>query len=218
MSGELDRKHTYDSSDLFCDKTVTVGLATNMYENLHVFYVAFGGNVETDYGTPFETMKAALNALQSDRVRITKTSRIFQTPAFPAGSGPDYANGVVVVRSELTASALLEHLHAVEAEFGRLRKTRWGARTLDLDLLAMEDNVLPDNDIWQSWHDLPLEKQVQSAPDQLILPHPRIQDRAFVLVPFCDVAPDWVHPVLGKSVQEMSDALPNDLKNEVKPL
>ena len=65
---------------------------------------------------------------------------------------------------------------------------------------------------------LPLAEQQQTAPGQLILPHPRLHERAFVLVPLADVAPDWVHPVLRRSVSQMLDALPQDARDEVVPL
>lgn len=99
---------------------------------------------------------------------------------------------------------------------GRERGTRWGQRTLDLDLLAMGDLVLPDAQVYAHWRDLPLEDQARRAPEQLILPHPRLQDRAFVLVPLSDVAPDWRHPVLGRTVLEMRDALSPEALAEVR--
>ena len=71
---------------------------------------------------------------------------------------------------------------------------------------------------WREWHDLPLDVQMSRAPDQLILPHPRIQDRPFVLVPLRDVAPDWVHPVLGMGVNEMLDRCDCDEIAGVVPL
>lgn len=182
------------------------------------FCVAFGGNVETNFGSPLETMEMALKRLSTAEIRITSVSRFFDTLAFPEGSGPNFVNGVVSLESSLDPDALLAVLHSLEAEFGRLRTTRWGARTLDLDILFCDDEIVPNERIWQKWHDLAVEKQVKVAPDQLILPHPRLQDRAFVLVPLADVASDWVHPVLQKSVHEMLSDLPNNLKNEVKPL
>ena len=127
-------------------------------------------------------------------------------------------NGALTLETQLLAEDLLSQLHEVEAEFGRLRTSRWGARTLDLDVLFCGENVLPSPEIWRKWHDLPADQQILSAPDQLILPHPRLQDRGFVLVPVADVAPDWVHPLLNKTIRELCDALPENLKNEVKPL
>jgi len=78
--------------------------------------------------------------------------------------------------------------------------------------------VLPDPAGFRHWLDLPPEAQSREAPDRLILPHPRMQDRAFVLVPLADVAPDWRHPVLGRTVTQMRDALPAGLLAEVVPL
>jgi 2-amino-4-hydroxy-6-hydroxymethyldihydropteridine diphosphokinase len=109
-------------------------------------------------------------------------------------------------------------MHAVEERFGRVRERRWGMRTLDLDLLALGDSVVPDAGTQDSWRALPQEAQVRAVPDQLILPHPRLQDRAFVLVPLADVAPDWVHPRTGKTVAEMLAALPEADRAAVKPL
>ena len=80
-------------------------------------------------------------------------------------------------------------------------------RTLDLDLLAFGAQVLPDRAAQVAWMELPADAQHLHAPDQLVVPHPRLQDRAFVLVPLADVAADWVHPVTQRSVANMLAAL-----------
>jgi len=151
-------------------------------------------------------------------VVIRNQSALYQTPCFPVGAGPDYINGAIVMASDLSAQELLALLHRIEHEFGRARDQRWGQRTLDLDLLAVNDMVSPDACTVQAWMDLQLEEQKIRAPDDLILPHPRMQDRAFVLVPLMDVAPDWVHPVSGLSVRQMYNALPKQDKEAVIPL
>ena len=115
-------------------------------------------------------------------------------------------------------AALADRLHDIEHRFGRKRETRWGMRTLDLDLIAMGQAVLPDRAGFLAWHDLDPDLQGKAAPDRLILPHPRLQDRAFVLVPLADVAADWVHPVLGQSVAQMLADLPAAARAEGHPI
>ncbi|MCL4151205.1 UNVERIFIED_CONTAM: hypothetical protein GTU68_036236 [Idotea baltica] len=164
----------------------------NFCEN---FLVALGSNLEFEGGEPSFLLEQALVALENKGLSIRARSRFFQTPAFPAGSGPDFVNAVATLEADLESGQVLERLHAVESQMGRERAQRWGARTLDLDLLAAG--------------------QKKAAPSELILPHPRLSERAFVLVPLMDIAPDWVHPLLKLSVREMHDALPQELRDEI---
>lgn len=180
--------------------------------------IALGSNVTSQFGPPESTISAALKALENRGALIRAVSRYFSTPAFPEGNGPDFINAAADLDAPWDPATALSQLHEVEAEFGRQRDVRWGARTLDLDLIAMDDLVCPDPHTHKIWREMPLDQQMRMTPTELILPHPRMQDRAFVLVPLCDIAPDWQHPAHGASVQQMCDALPQTLRDEVRPL
>lgn len=145
-------------------------------------------------------------------------SRFYRTPAFPAGSGPDFVNAAFSIDWPGTPDALLALLHEVEAEAGRTRTHRWEARVLDLDLVAFGDCVRPDAATQTEWRNLPLDQAATRAPDRLILPHPRLQERGFVLVPMADIAPEWRHPLTGKTVTEMLAALPPADLGEIRPI
>ena len=165
-----------------------------------------------------ETLAIALRLLDGESVCVTSVSRVFRTPAWPPGSGPDFANAAAIVETTLPPEALLARLHAVEAELGRIRTVRWGARAIDLDLLAYGDRIAPDEATLRHWIDLQAEAQAREAPGVLLLPHPRLQDRGFVLVPLADVAPDWRHPLHGVTVREMLDRLGPDASEGIEVL
>ncbi|WP_299025331.1 2-amino-4-hydroxy-6-hydroxymethyldihydropteridine diphosphokinase [uncultured Sulfitobacter sp.] len=180
--------------------------------------LALGSNLEFGESGSAEVLDQAFDMLGEAGFVIRARSRYFNTPAFPAGSGPDFVNAAAVVEADMTAAQVLAGLHAVEAQMGRLRVQRWGARTLDLDLIAMGQTVLPDPQTHQYWRELPLEAQQIEIPSELVLPHPRLAERAFVLVPLLEVAPDWAHPITGDTVRAMHDALPQGLRDEVVAL
>lgn len=177
--------------------------------------IALGANLPSEQGAPLETLEAALSLLEARGVRIEARSRWFSSPAWPEGAGPDYVNGAATVTTAMTPQRLLEMLHKTETMLGRKRgPDRWGARPCDLDLICHGAMVAQGTVSWK--------RVVKAAPDtprsDLVLPHPQMHLRAFVLAPMAEVAPDWRHPVLGQSVNEMLAALPASDREAVKPL
>jgi 2-amino-4-hydroxy-6-hydroxymethyldihydropteridine diphosphokinase len=159
--------------------------------------VALGANLPNPQGrSPLQTCRWAVDRVAAVAgLRLHSASRWYRTAPVPASAQPDYINGVIRLSGDVQPEALLAGLHAIEAEAGRVRGAPNAARVLDLDLLAVDDLVL-------------------ARPD-LVLPHPRLAERAFVLHPLCDVAPGWRHPVLGRTAPELLGALADQ---QVKPV
>lgn len=183
-----------------------------------MFLIALGSNISGNVGAPRDVLEAALDEMGRSGVRLTARSNWWQTPAHPPGSGPDFVNAAVRAEAACDAEALLHRLHDVEARLGRLRPRRWAPRVCDLDLLAFGSAVLPDRPTVEAWMSLPPEEQERRAPDQLILPHPRLHERAFVLLPLGEVAPDWTHPVLGLTVRDLLHSMPAAAREGIRRL
>jgi 2-amino-4-hydroxy-6-hydroxymethyldihydropteridine diphosphokinase len=182
------------------------------------FLIALGSNLHMDTRDSLATVQSAIAALNGSIGRVLRVSRFFQTPAFPAGNGPDYINACVSIQSDLTPEQVLGELHKIEANHGRTREKRWASRTLDLDLIAAGDMIQPDPATFNRWLNLPLGQQTQIAPDMLILPHPRLHERGFVLVPLADIASHWIHPVLRQNVAHLRDSLSKPDVAEIVPV
>lgn len=180
--------------------------------------IAIGSNQPFECIQSFELVQLAIKRLTDRNLRIIGTSPFYRTPAFPKDSGPDFINAVVAAETELSPDAVISALHDVEKSLGRDRKSRWAPRTLDLDLIDYAGLVLPDPETYRAWAEAPPEVQRSKAPEELILPHPRLQDRGFVLLPLRDVAPDWTHPVTGETVDALIARLDEKDIGEMKPL
>jgi 2-amino-4-hydroxy-6-hydroxymethyldihydropteridine diphosphokinase len=152
--------------------------------------IAIGSNLPGPHGEmPILTCRAAAEALRTlPESRLVALSHWYGTTPLPASHQPDYVNGVARLEGSLTPERLLAALQTIERHAGRVRGLPNAARTLDLDIVAMG-------------------ALVQEAPDPVV-PHPRAHLREFVLRPLRDVAPDWIHPQLGRSVDELLSALP----------
>ena len=159
--------------------------------------VGLGANLPSAFGDPPATLLAALGRLQEAGVKIVRRSRFWRSEPVPVSDQPWFVNAVAVVETDLPPNRLLALLHEVEAAFGRVRSVVNAPRLLDLDLLAYGREI--------------------SETDSPILPHPRLHQRAFVLMPLADIAPDWRHPASGQGVSAMIARLPPGQRIEPFP-
>jgi len=145
--------------------------------------VALGSNL----GNSQQNVKSAIAALDHHaHITVQAVSSWYETvPVGPAQ--PNYVNGCTLLTTGLSPLALLDTLLGIENQLGRVRQQRWGARTLDLDLLLYNNQTL----------DHP----------RLQLPHPGMRERAFVLVPLAEIAPDWIDPVTGSAIAQLKNTV-----------
>ncbi|MCL2842617.1 MAG: 2-amino-4-hydroxy-6-hydroxymethyldihydropteridine diphosphokinase [Oscillospiraceae bacterium] len=156
----------------------------------HRIYLGLGANL----GDPKAALDTAAQQMACDALRVTQCSPYYKTKPVSDIPQDDYLNCVLEAQTTLPPRELMAHLLAVEAGLGRERNERWGPRTIDIDVLLYGDLVSDDPDI--------------------IIPHPRMHERLFVLEPFCAVNPYAVHPLLGQRMAELKEALTGDCVND----
>ena len=164
----------------------------NMDENMgSQLFIGLGANLTPDgYASPREGCIAAVSALADEGVHLSELSHWYESAPVPLSDQPWYLNAVAEATTELNAASALAALHSIERRFGRIRTERNAARVLDLDLLDFAGIVSDASD--------------------LALPHPRLHERAFVLLPLGELCPDWVHPLSGIAIQDLIAMIPAD--------
>ena len=136
-----------------------------------------GGNL----GNRVQNLSKALEALQQDIGTVQKKSSIYETAAWGITDQPNFLNQVVIIKTHLTAQEVIKKIFVIEKQLGRERLIKMGPRLIDIDILFYEDKIIENKN--------------------LIVPHPRIQDRKFVLEPLNEIIPNYIHPIINKSVQ-----------------
>jgi 2-amino-4-hydroxy-6-hydroxymethyldihydropteridine diphosphokinase len=148
-------------------------------------FIALGANLPSRFGSPVDTLIAARTAIIKRNIKISKSSRIWLTTPVPFDSTQEwFHNAVIQIKTDMQAENLLETMLDIEEDFGRVRGQKNAARILDLDLIAYDNKVIKQG-------------------DTLIVPHPRMSERLFVLKPLEDIHKDWVHPESGQNISQM---------------
>ena len=155
---------------------------------MHVAYIGFGSNI----GDRFAHIQNAIHALaKTEGITLQKISSVYKTDPVGYEAQAEFLNGVAAIQTSFPPLTLLHALKDIEATIGRQHRIRWGPREIDLDLLIYGDVCLQT--------------------EELVIPHPEMHLRRFVLVPLAEIAPDLMHPVFQETVQTLCNHLEDDI-------
>lgn len=152
--------------------------------------LGFGANLDSRFGKPESTIEAAYSELIKAGIIIVKKSSIWMTAPVPISDQPWYKNSVCLIETKKNSQDILSIIRKIESDFGRLRTIQNAPRVIDIDLLCYDNLILNTQD--------------------LQIPHPRLHERAFVLYPISEIAPDWIHPQTGTHLRDYIKLLPQE--------
>ncbi|MCB0518886.1 MAG: 2-amino-4-hydroxy-6-hydroxymethyldihydropteridine diphosphokinase [Lewinellaceae bacterium] len=153
----------------------------------HIIYLLTGGNL----GDRIATLLSAKQLIQERLGKIVQTSSFYETAAWGEVDQPDYINQALEVATTLSPKEVLKVIFNIEASLGRVRRSKWESRPIDIDILFYDDLILETK--------------------ELTIPHPRLHRRNFVLIPMLEIAPELVHPILKKTIEELYEDSEDDL-------
>ena len=154
---------------------------------MHITYLLLGSNL----GNRMKYIASAISEIEIKLGNISRRSSLYQTASWGKHDQPDFINQVIELKTSLEPKDLLSGILGIEADFGRKRIEKWGSRTIDIDILLYDDQIVNE--------------------PELIIPHPYLAFRRFCLMPLCEIAPEYIHPVLKKNIQELLFELSDDL-------
>ena len=160
--------------------------------------LAFGSNLPFKNNSPQDNIEKAYEVLSKNGIKILNKSSIYRSEAYPNKNDPEFCNSVVSVDTDLEPNVLLKIILKIEESFDRKRYVKNSPRTLDIDIICFDDIVLNEKN--------------------LIIPHPEIQNRLFVLLPIQEINKNWLHPVLTKSVTNIIKEFDQKALNTVKKI
>jgi len=154
---------------------------------MYITYLLLGSNL----GNRKKYIASAISEIEAKLGSIGQRSSLYQTASWGKHNQPDFLNQVIEVKTSLKPKDLLSGVLTIEAGLGRKRIEKWGSRTIDIDILLYNDEVINE--------------------PELSIPHPYLAFRRFCLMPLCEIAPEFIHPVLKKNIQELLHELSDDL-------
>lgn len=154
-------------------------------------YLLLGSNLERRT----EQLRLAFEAIEKEVGPVLLSSSLYETAAWGVENQPDFLNQVLFVNTELRPDELLTAVHKIEKKLGRVRNSRWGARTIDIDILFYEDLIVEQ--------------------PNLMIPHPYLHLRKFTLIPLMEISPHLIHPILKKSIEQLLTELNDELEVRV---
>jgi len=155
---------------------------------MNVIFLLLGSNL----GNRKQFLDEAISLISAKIGTVTKRSSIYETQSWGKSDLPDYLNQVVVIESNLTAREVLNGILAIEKQLGRVREEKWGSRTIDIDILFYNSDIINDPD--------------------LQVPHPQLHNRGFTLAPLAEIAPKFEHPVLKENILQLKNNLADNLQ------